>query len=117
MEKDMVCIVCPNGCKIHSELDGNGNLSITGNRCVRGIKFAKDEMTGPTRSLTTTVATDFNHMPWLPVRTDGDIPRELMFKALDELSKLIITERVKCGQIIYENLLDTGVNVIATMDI
>lgn len=117
MEKDMICIVCPNGCKIHSELDDNGNLKVMGNKCVRGIKFARDEMTGPTRSLTTTVATCFPHMPYLPVRTDGEIPRDMMKKVMLVLNEITVNETVSCGQVIITNILDTGIDVIATADI
>ena len=59
IEKDLICIVCPNGCRLHGVLTEEGKLEVTGNRCIRGNAFAGTELTNPTRSITTTVKTVF----------------------------------------------------------
>lgn len=56
------CTTCPSECllTVEVERDANGAVvevrSVTGNNCPRGDKFAHQELTCPTRVLTTTVA-------------------------------------------------------------
>lgn len=117
IEKELICIVCPNGCRLHGEVTEEGELLVTGNRCIRGKQFAGTEMTSPVRSLTTTVKTAFDELPYLPVRTDGEIPKYAIADALKELRAICISEKVRCGDTVYENLAETGVRVIAAMDL
>ena len=117
ISKDLICIVCPNGCKLHGEMNSEGELVVTGNKCVRGEAFVGSELTAPTRSVTTTVKTKFDQMPYLPVRTDGEIPKSAINDAIKELAAYRLERQVRCGDIILENVANTGVNVIATADI
>lgn len=114
--EEMVCIVCPIGCSLKVEVNGE-QILVEGNQCKRGETFAINEIKNPTRTLTTTVRTIFQEMPLLPVRTDGEIPKEKIFEAMEVLNKVIITQRVKCGDIIVEDILGSGCNVIATATI
>ena len=38
-------------------------------------------------------------------------------KCIVELSKIKVKAPIKCGDIIYENILGTGINIIASLDI
>ena len=109
---ELVCIVCPNSCKL--TIDANGK--VTGNKCKRGEKFAMDEMTCPMRSVTTTVATKFDDVPVVSVRTNGEIPKGKMFELMKVLNKVVLEERVKRGSVVIENVLGTGVDIITTSD-
>lgn len=115
IEKDLICIVCPNGCRLHGVLTEQGELEVTGNRCVRGKSFAGTELTDPTRSVTTTVKTAFDDFPYLPVRTDGEVPKYAIGTVLEELRKVVVSKRLACGDVVLENAAGTGVKVIATM--
>lgn len=117
MEKDLICIVCPNGCRLHGILTEGGELAVSGNRCVRGKSFAGTELTHPTRSLTTTVKTVYEDLPYLPVRTDGEIPKYAINAALEELQRITVNRRLQCGDIILQSVAETGIKVIATMDL
>ncbi|NLW65186.1 MAG: DUF1667 domain-containing protein [Clostridiales bacterium] len=117
MTKELICITCPNSCRISAELGENGTVSVSGNLCPRGEIFASNELTCPKRSLTTTVRTVFGDMPVLPVRTAGEIPKEMIMDAMAVLSGLVIRERVKCGDVVVRSILDTGCDVIATLDL
>lgn len=110
---ELVCIVCPRGCHLHAEKNETA-ITVTGNRCPRGEAFTVSELTDPRRSLTTTVRTAFASMPMLPVRTDGEIPKALVRKAVRALAGITVTKPLVCGDVVCENLLDTGVRVIAT---
>lgn len=52
--KEIVCIVCPNGCSLSCQAE-NGAIVVTGNRCPRGRDYAITELTNPMRTLTTSV--------------------------------------------------------------
>lgn len=110
----LTCIVCPVGCNIVVEQKG-GQRIIKGNRCIKGEKYAIDEITRPMRSLCTTIRTHNPNIPRLPVRTDGEIPLELIMDAMDVINRTKLSRpAVGCGDIIIENILDTGINIIAT---
>ena len=53
MKREFTCIVCPNGCRLHTEVENGAVTSVTGNRCPKGRDFAGKECTAPTRSLCT----------------------------------------------------------------
>ncbi|MEG0167124.1 MAG: DUF1667 domain-containing protein [Ruthenibacterium sp.] len=111
---EFVCIVCPQGCRLSAQRAENGTIAVTGNTCARGAKFAAEELTHPMRSLTTTVATTLADVPVLPVRTDGEIPKEKINDVMRVCGKFLLTHAVRCGDIVIENVADTSCNLIAT---
>ncbi|MEG2274267.1 MAG: DUF1667 domain-containing protein [Clostridia bacterium] len=106
---DLVCIVCPKGCRIKIE-----NGVVSGNTCKKGEAFAVAEQTCPMRTVCSTVATSFPNMPVLPVRTDGEIPKSKIKELMAVLSNIKITSKVKRGEIVAKNVVGTAVNIIAT---
>lgn len=110
---ELVCIVCPKGCRLTVRQTGE-TFSVSGNGCPRGAAFAKTECTAPVRTVTTTVHTVFKELPCLPVRTDGEIPKQLVPAAVQVLGRVLVTKPPKAGDVIVEDLLATGVRVVAT---
>lgn len=111
--KELTCIVCPNGCRIVAQMQ-DGQYVFSGNRCARGLEFAGTELTAPMRSITTTVRTVFQEMPALPVRTKGEIPKEMTADIMRELAKVLISEKIGIGETVAADILGSGVDVIAT---
>ena len=66
----------------------------------------------PTRVLTTTAPTVDGGV--VPCKTDKPIPRELLFEAMKAVNALSTPAVVRIGDILLENLLDTGANIVAT---
>jgi CxxC motif-containing protein len=114
--KNVTCITCPIGCRITIEVT-DGQYIFSGNRCEKGKEFARTELTSPIRSLTTTVRTAFTEMPVLPVRTNGEVPKEKITEIMRELSKIKITKKIGIGETVAVNILGTGCDIIATSDI
>jgi CxxC motif-containing protein len=116
--KTILCIVCPNGCRLHAEKSAEGyaaeDYAISGNKCQRGIDFAVAEITNPTRTLTTTVRTSFPGVPVLPVRTAGEIPKGKIREAMDCINAITVSRPLGIGEIVAENILGLGVDVIVT---
>ena len=63
MNQEIICIICPLGCRMDVELEGSDVRSVKGNQCKKGIKHAQKEVTFPGRILTTTVRTDIPGVP------------------------------------------------------
>lgn len=115
MVKDDVftCIVCPKGCTLTVNID-NELIKVSGNECARGELYAKQELLNPMRSLCTSVKTMYEDFPRLSVRTKGDIPKSKIFEAMKVINKVLVKQRLKSGDLVLQNLLDTGIDVIAT---
>ena len=114
--KDMVCIVCPNGCSLHVERV-DGELVVTGNRCPRGRQFALDEIEHPMRTICSTVRTVFEDVPVVPVRVSDAIPKEMIFPVMEEIGKIRLSEPLGTGDKVIEDVLGLGVDVVITSDI
>lgn len=117
------CTTCPSECllTVEVERDADGAVgevrSVTGNRCPRGDKFAHQELTCPMRVLTTTAAVSGGEETLLPVRTAEAIPLELHAQAMDLIRRLVVEAPIRMSDVVLPNLLDTGTDLIASMDI
>lgn len=116
MIREFSCIVCPRSCTLKVE-EENGEIVVTGNTCIRGYDFAVSEVTCPKRSLCSMVKTVFPDVPVLPVKLSCEIPKDRIFDAMDEIRATVLTERVGRGDVIVENLLGLGADLVATSDI
>lgn len=115
--RKLTCIVCPMGCPLEVTLEEGKVLSVTGNTCPRGEKYAREECTHPTRVLTSTVKVRDGIRPVCPVKTSAPIPKELLFAAMEEIKGLEIPAPIKIGQQITGNLCGTGIALVASVDI
>lgn len=113
--KNLICIVCPRGCRL--TVDDENGYKVSGNQCARGAEYGKNEILNPVRTVTTTVRIQSSAMKLCPVRTEKPIPKEMMFDCIKTLNAVALKAPVKTGDIAYENILSTGVNVIVTRDI
>jgi len=115
LEREIVCIVCPNGCRIRCRETQDG-VQCTGQACKRGEAYARTELTKPMRTLTTSVKTAFADSPVVSVRTDGEIEKAKMQDVVKVLADVVVEQRVKIGDVIARNVCETGVNIICTSD-
>ncbi len=113
----IICIVCPVGCEIEVLTYEGRILSIKGNLCPRGAEYAKREALDPRRVLITVLKVRNGEFPVVPVKTSKPIPKPLIKKAIKVLSKIEVEAPIRRGNIVVENLLGTGVSVIATRSI
>lgn len=117
------CTTCPSECLLTVKVERNANgavvevRSVTGNSCPRGDKFARQELTCPVRVLTTTVAVSGGDEALLPVRTAEAIPLALHAQAMALIRGLVVNAPIRMGDVVLPNLLDTNINLVASMDI
>ncbi|MBQ3639347.1 MAG: DUF1667 domain-containing protein, partial [Clostridia bacterium] len=86
-EKKVICIVCPQGCTITVKGDAEkGTIeSVEGFTCKRGKTYAENEFIHPLRILTSSVKVTGADTPLVPVRTRTAIPKELLFKGMENI--------------------------------
>ena len=95
----------------------DGEMTVTGNKCHRGLAFAESEIRNPMRTLCSTVKTVYSDVPVIPVRVSGEIPKSRIFDVMEEMNKICITSPVKRGDVVIPDVLGLGVDVIATSSI
>ena len=113
MVRELTCIVCPKGCQLKVELDENKKVVfVEGYTCKRGLEYANTEFTSPMRTLTTTAPIEGGGV--IPVKTNKTIPKELLFECMKEINLSRVPADAKVGDVVIENILGTGANVITT---
>ena len=118
MEKrELTCIGCPMGCQITVELDGEEILSVKGNTCAIGDRYARNEVIHPERTVTSTVVVDNGSKPRVSVKTAGNIPKDKIFACMKAIDAVRIQAPVRIGDVVIADVVGTGVNVIATKNI
>lgn len=115
MKRNLTCIVCPMGCQMIAEIEDGKVVSVAGNTCPRGKQYAIDECTNPQRTVTSTVRTVTGGV--VAVKTDSTIPKSLVFDAMREINRACVELPVRIGDVVIENLLGTGANVVITANL
>jgi len=92
-------------------------ISIEGNRCKQGEKYALAEYKNPVRVLTATVLTNSIKNPLLPVKTNQPIPKIKMKDFMYSLARIRVEYPVKIGQVVCSNVMDTGIDLLAASDL
>ena len=109
----LTCIICPLGCSIKVKLENDQIVEVRGHSCPRGIQFAETEVYNPQRMLTTIMMLDGGEYPFLPVISEKEVPKEKLRDCLSLLKKNKVKAPIKMGDMVEENILGTGVNIIA----
>ena len=112
--RELICITCPVGCSLRAEIQQDGKVVITGNKCPRGAAYGEKEVTNPTRVVTSTVRVAGRKDAVVGVKTASDIPKGKIMECMKELAAIEVTLPVKIGDIVLENVADTGVNIVVT---
>ena len=110
--KELVCIVCPKGCRLRVD-EENGYL-VSGNSCIRGAEYGKNEILNPTRVLTSTVKMEGGLYRRCPVKTNKAIPKEKLFACMDVIRAASVQLPVKRYDVVIANICDTGIDIVAT---
>lgn len=105
-----VCINCPVGCNLDIEVNGD-LITVKGNACLRGVTYGKEEVTAPKRVVTSLIKSEkFIYS----VKTTKPILKDKIFSVLEDISKIKIEGNLKIGDLVCENILDTGADLVVT---
>ena len=114
--KVMNCIMCPMGCEMTVTMENGKFISVTGNTCPRGARYAETEVTDPRRMLTTTVRIEGGLLPLLPVVSADVLPKGKIADCVAYLRNVIVQAPVKAGDVIIPDILSLGVDIVASRD-
>lgn len=114
MKKEMTCITCPVGCLLSVEISDLGQIIVSGNSCPRGEVYAKNELTQPSRMVTTTITIKHALHPRLPVVTSAPIPKDKIFDLIKALKTIEVTAPITMNTVIIKSVLGLDVDLIAS---
>ena len=112
MKRELTCIVCPQGCNLTVDFEDGKVLSVAGNTCPRGAKYAESECISPERMVTSTIKCDNGTI--VSVKTSRPIPKDKIFECMEIINKKIATLPIAKGDVIIENVF--GANIVATQN-
>lgn len=117
MLKKYTCIICPTGCEITADIEGDEVLSLEGSICKRGDEYVLQEITNPVRNIASSVIVEDGKIPLVSVRLSESIPKNKIFDVMEEIKAIRLKAPVKVGQVAVENVLDLGSDVIVTKNV
>lgn len=116
-EKEITCIVCPIGCKILVRTDGTSFELLNGNKCKKGVEYARNEALDPRRMLTSSIFVKNGEWPLVSVKSSQPVKKEKVFSVLKEIKQTTINAPVKSGQLIIKNVANAGIDIVATKSV
>lgn len=113
--RELTCIGCPLGCQITVSFNDDGTVKdVVGNTCKRGDDYARKEVTNPTRIVTSIMRVENGDRVMVSCKTASDIPKTKIFDVMKDINSVKAVAPIAIGDILIENVADTGVNVVAT---
>jgi CxxC motif-containing protein len=112
MEKELVCISCPIGCRLTVTVISPDVVRVLGNKCNKGEIYGREEILRPKRTVTACVRIRSNLCAYLPVKTDRPLLKEHIHELLKALYGLEAQAPVRTGDVLITDYNGLGVNVV-----
>ncbi|MEE9307816.1 MAG: DUF1667 domain-containing protein [Spirochaetia bacterium] len=117
MERKMVCISCPLGCRLTVTWEDENDIAVKGNKCAKGESYAQEEILAPKRVVTATVRAATGSARRLPVKTNLPMLKGYIPALLNRIYKLELRPPIVRGQVLLKNIEGTGVDLVATRNL
>ena len=117
MLRELICIVCPRGCHLTIDDECPSVENVSGNTCKRGPIYAVNEVTNPTRMITSTVKVENGEIERLPVVTSNPIPKNMIFEVMKEINKVTIKAPINIKDVVISNVLGLNVDIVASRNV
>ena len=118
MIKEFTCIICPNGCEIEADLREDGSIiEVRGATCPRGVTYVKQELTDPRRTIASSVMVKHGELPLVSVRLNHPVPKNRIFDVMNEIRRVTLEAPVHTGDVVIQDVLGLGSDVIVTKDV
>ncbi|WP_251862151.1 DUF1667 domain-containing protein [Clostridium sp. Marseille-Q2269] len=115
MIREFICNGCNKKCIVC--IQDSDYSTIKGNKCNLGIDYAKNYINNTKDVLTTLVRIKGSRYNVLPVRSSEPMEKSLWIECSKALSRLYVGCPIEIGDVICKNILNTGVDIIATKNI
>ena len=103
--------------KLAAEIVDGKCIFVSGNLCPKGAQYAAQEVEAPKRTIASSVAVRNGVLPLVSVRLNRAVPKEKLFEVMAEIRKLSLNAPVHTGDLIVENILGLGSDLIATKNV
>lgn len=117
----ITCIGCPKGCSLTvtklNESNTPESFKIEGNGCKIGLNYAYKEMTNPVRVLTSTIRVLGGERELVAVKSVPEVPKDLQLTCMEIIKRTTVTAPVHAGDILINDILGTGANIVAGEDV
>jgi CxxC motif-containing protein len=114
----LTCITCPMGCSLIIERLEGGELAVSGNRCPRGAAYAREELLAPKRTVTATAKArpsgGSEAVRRIPCKSSAPFPKERVAELLSAIYAIEAPLPVAKGEVLIEDALGLGIDVVAT---
>jgi len=117
MEREFICIICPNGCRIKVEYEGTNIRNIKGDECPKGKDYIKNEITNPLRVFTGSILVENGDFSLVSVKTSVPIPKKYLRKIGEITRRIKVEAPVEISQVVAFNLLNENIDLVATRKI
>ena len=114
---ELTCINCPLGCQLEVAVEDGKVVSVSGNSCPRGERYARQEAVDPRRTVTSTVRVAGSQRRTLPVKTVPEIPKGDISRVMEAIHGIEVSPPVAIGDIIIHDIAGTGSDLVATAGI
>lgn len=112
---EIICVTCPQGCLLRVKHEGKNVLEVL-DGCKRGEDYAICELNDPRRMVASTVRVSGGLHPLVPVYTRSAFPKPLIPQLAKILRQVELAAPVEINQVVLENALDTGIDIVASRD-
>lgn len=115
--RDLVCVVCPNGCSVRVDIEEGAPaciLNMEGCQCEKGRNWAEQEIHNPVRTISSSILVEDGEIPLVSVRTDAPIPLDKIFAVMEEIRAKIVQAPLSNGDLLICNPAGVCCNIIAT---
>ena len=92
MKRNMICIICPRGCAMTAEVQGD-TVTVTGNTCPKGEEYAINECLHPMRTVTATVRVANREDTMVSVKTENPVPKGNMMDVMEKENAYNMADR------------------------
>lgn len=113
----IVCVVCPISCPVLVEWQGDGIIRTDHNQCKLALEYVEGELFNPQRTLTSSLPVLGGRTPLVSVKSKGGLSKDRLLEAMQAIAHLEVKAPVQIGDVIVDDLLGTGVSLVATRDV
>ena len=117
MKGEYVCVVCPTSCTVHAEWNEKELLNIDRAQCKLAWAYVEGEIFDPRRMVSTTVSVRGGDLPMVSIKTDKPLPKDKMMELMSLVNHLETSAPIRIGDVIAADVLDTGINLVATRNV
>ena len=110
MTRSFTCIICPNGCEITAEYEGDTVYAVRGATCPKGDAYVRQELTDPQRNIATSVLVEGGELPLAISKKD-------IFRVMEVINTVRLQAPTAVGQVALADVCGLGADVIVTKNV